>query len=156
MFRLLGLLIASAVITMAAPGGLTITTTSLPAGIQGESYNQTLTATGGTGSVTWSIVSPGVLPPVLSLNSATGAIIGTPTTLGSANFTVMATASNTATQPLTIQINRSGQISYVVVDQTTNSLIRVAADGSGFECNTHALSHSRMEQQGEPVRTFYL
>lgn len=57
---------------------LAITTTSLLNPLVGESYNQTLQFTGGTGNVTWSVLS-GTLPAGLSLNSATGAITGTPT-----------------------------------------------------------------------------
>ena len=63
-----------------------ITTTTLPDGTVGTSYNQTLTATGTT-PITWSVVS-GNLPNGLNLNSTTGAITGTPTTSGTSYFTV--------------------------------------------------------------------
>ena len=68
----------------------TITTTTLPNGTASARYNQTLTATGGTGAVTWS-VSAGSLPPGLTLNRTTGAITGRPTTVGPFSFTVRAT-----------------------------------------------------------------
>jgi hypothetical protein len=66
----------------------TITTTSLPGGLTGTAYNQTLTATG-TSPITWSLAS-GSLPTGLTLSSS-GAISGTPTTAGTSNFTVKAT-----------------------------------------------------------------
>jgi hypothetical protein len=69
---------------------LAITTSSLPNGQQGNAYNATLAATGGTTPYTWSITS-GTLPAGLALNAATGAITGTPTATASATpftFTV--------------------------------------------------------------------
>ena len=64
-----------------------ITTESLPDGIVGTSYNQTLAATG-SDAITWSV--SGSLPAGLSLNGNTGAITGTPTVTGSSTFTVTA------------------------------------------------------------------
>jgi uncharacterized protein YjdB len=54
---------------------LTITTTSLPAGVVGTPYSQTLGATGGKTPYTWSITS-GTLPAGLTLNASTGQITG--------------------------------------------------------------------------------
>ena len=62
------------------PPALSITTTSLANGTVGVAYSQTLAATGGTGSYTWS-VSVGPLPPGLTL-SAAGVLSGTPTQAG--------------------------------------------------------------------------
>ncbi|QWV93144.1 putative Ig domain-containing protein [Geomonas oryzisoli] len=64
-----------------------IGTTSLAGGYAGASYSQSLSASGGTGSYAWSVVS-GSLPAGLSLNQATGQIAGTPSVAGSSNFTV--------------------------------------------------------------------
>jgi hypothetical protein len=83
---------------------LSITTTSLPNGDVGVAYSQTLAASGGSGTYTWS-VSAGSLPAGLSLNAATGIISGAPTTAGTSNFTArVAGGITTATQPLTINI----------------------------------------------------
>jgi hypothetical protein len=90
------------------PIPLKITTTTLPNGVVGTAYSATLQSTGGTGAITWS-VSVGTLPSALSLNAATGAITGTPTTAGTSNFTVTATDSGTppqvVNQALSITIN---------------------------------------------------
>ncbi|HVN17294.1 MAG TPA: FG-GAP-like repeat-containing protein [Dongiaceae bacterium] len=90
------------IVSAAAPS---ISTTSLPNGIVPIAYSQTLQASGGTAPLTWSIAS-GSLPPNLSLNSATGAISGSPTTAGSFQFTAQVSDANggTAPQALTIQI----------------------------------------------------
>ncbi len=86
-----------------APAPLSVSTTSLPGGTVGTSYSQGLSASGGTGSYTWS-VSSGSLPAGLSL--AGGTIGGTPTASGTASFTVQVTdsANTTATQPLSIAV----------------------------------------------------
>jgi hypothetical protein len=83
---------------------VTISTTSLPNGMVGTTYSQTLAASGGT-ITSWAI-SSGSLPGGLSLNTSTGVISGTPTTGGIFNFTVTATNScgNTGTQTLSIRI----------------------------------------------------
>jgi hypothetical protein len=61
--------------------------TTLPNAVVGKPYNTTVTATGGTGTYTWS-VSAGNLPPNLTLNSTTGQITGTATTAGPSTFTL--------------------------------------------------------------------
>ncbi|GAG47916.1 unnamed protein product, partial [marine sediment metagenome] len=47
---------------------LAVTTASLPSGVAGTAYSETLTATGGDGSYTWS-VTIGSLPTGLSLTA---------------------------------------------------------------------------------------
>jgi hypothetical protein len=91
---------------------LEITTTSLPTGVVGNDYNQTVSARGGEGAYSWSIDS-GTLPAGLSLNSSTGVISGLPTEADTDNFTVKVTDSatptaNTDTQSLSIQILSAG------------------------------------------------
>ena len=68
---------------------LTVNPATLPPALTGHAYSQTVTATGGTGPYTFSIVA-GALPPGLTLNPATGVISGTPTSSAAASFTVQA------------------------------------------------------------------
>ncbi|UWP79133.1 putative Ig domain-containing protein [Dactylosporangium fulvum] len=87
------------------PSPLGITTTTAPGAVRGAAYSTTLAATGGVTPYTWS-VHAGTLPAGLTLNPATGAISGTPTTAGTSNFTVEVAdaASGTDTQALTITV----------------------------------------------------
>jgi hypothetical protein len=75
-----------------------------------RAYSATLTATGGTGSTAWSVVS-GSLPPGLTMTSS-GRISGTPTAVGKFTFTVQALdtgwSGDAATATLTINIVRKG------------------------------------------------
>ncbi len=91
-------------ITIATP--LVIGTATLADGIIGAAYNQTLTATGGSGSFTWSL-SSGSLPAGLTL-SASGLISGTPITAGTSSFVLQVqdtgTPQQTKTEALTIRI----------------------------------------------------
>ncbi|MGH9720257.1 MAG: Ig domain-containing protein, partial [Bryobacteraceae bacterium] len=64
-----------------------ITPATLTAGLPGTAFSQTFTAVASSGAVTWSIAS-GSLPPGLTLNTSTGVISGTPTTLGEYRFTL--------------------------------------------------------------------
>lgn len=80
------------VVFSATPPVPSITTTSLPNGIQGVAYNATLAATGGTPPYTWSLASGSNLPAGLSL-STSGTISGAPTTAGPYSFTVKVTDS---------------------------------------------------------------
>ena len=85
-----------------------ITTATLPDWTVGQAYSQTISETGGTGTITFG-VSTGTLPTGLSLNTSTGAVTGTPsTTTGSPfSFTVTATDSVGASgsQAYTVTIN---------------------------------------------------
>jgi hypothetical protein len=88
-----------------------ITTTSLPNGVIGTAYSQTVAAlptTAGT-TLTWTVLtgSGGSLPSGLSINASTGVISGTPTATGTFTFTIKATdspASQSTTASLSITI----------------------------------------------------
>jgi len=97
---------ASAASAAATPNaGPSLTFSAPPAGEVSVAYSDQLTATGGTGALTWS-VSGGSLQPGLTLNSSTGLLSGTPTTAGSYAFTVKVTdtAGGSATQAATVTI----------------------------------------------------
>ncbi|MCB1225566.1 MAG: putative Ig domain-containing protein, partial [Verrucomicrobiales bacterium] len=82
---------------------LTLSPSSLPAGVVGAPYSQSLSASGGTAPYTWSVIS-GSLPSGLTLSSA-GVISGTPTAVGSASFTVRAVDANVCTETLSLTLS---------------------------------------------------
>ena len=69
------------------PGALQISTTSLPNGQVGASYDSSVVATGGTPPYHWSVAS-GSLPTGLNLNSASGVISGQPADAGNFSFAI--------------------------------------------------------------------
>jgi methionine-rich copper-binding protein CopC len=90
-----------------APPAPTVSTTSLPAGTQNAAYSASLAATGGSSPYSWSLINGTTLPASLQLNSSTGAITGSPSAIGTTNFTVQVidNNSNTATKALSIPVN---------------------------------------------------
>ncbi len=72
---------------------INVSPTSLPGGTVGTGYNQSVSQTGGVGTISWS-VSAGSLPNGIGLNSANGALTGSPTVGGIFNFTLRATDGN--------------------------------------------------------------
>ena len=94
---------AAQTITVYAP--LTITTTSLTTGIVNSVYNTTIAAKGGLAPYNWAI-SSGSLPAGLTIDPATGAILGTPTTAGKSVISVTVTdgIGLTATRQFTLQV----------------------------------------------------
>lgn len=90
---------------------LSLAPATLPAGINGVVYNQTLTVSSGTQPFTWSI-SSGALPTGLTLSSSTSAsnaIAGTPKASGTFTFTVTITDSSSPSKtgnfPYSLVIN---------------------------------------------------
>ncbi|MEI6209387.1 MAG: putative Ig domain-containing protein [Desulfuromonadales bacterium] len=83
----------------------TILTTSLSTGVLGQAYSQTVTMTGGTLPVSWSI--SGGLPPGLTFNTGSGIISGTPTNTGTFTPTISVTdaAGAVSSKLLSITIN---------------------------------------------------
>ncbi len=105
-------LASGALVMQAMAATLVVTTASLPDGAVTSTYTQTLAATGGAGTYSWSVVD-GALPAGLSLNSSSGAITGTPTVVGNAAFTARVTDAdgNTAQKAVAIKVNPALAIS---------------------------------------------
>ena len=93
-------------------GGPVIAELTLPAGAVNVPYSTTLHVSNGTGTgpFTWSIVS-GNLPAGLSLNSTSGTISGTPTTIGNVGFGVQVTDAKSLTMTRNLSINIRGAVS---------------------------------------------
>ena len=102
----------------AAPQAPSITTSSLPGGTVGQSYSQSLQATGGTTPYAWSLAS-GSLPAGLGLASG-GTISGTPSSAGTSSFTVRVTGGDglSSTRPVSIQVSPASEAPTI----TTGSL----------------------------------
>ena len=105
------------------PTALVITTTSLPGGTQGSSYNATVHGSGGVPPYSFTRTA-GALPPGLAL-ATNGNISGTPTSSGTFNFTV--TLSDSHSDPTT-----SRALSITVAAQTLHGYWLVAGDGGIF------------------------
>ena len=76
-------------ITIAAAPAITFTGAMPATGLYNQSYTGSAAATGGAGTLTYTL-SAGALPGGLSLNAASGAVMGTPTAVGTFNFTIQA------------------------------------------------------------------
>jgi hypothetical protein len=79
---------------------LVINPAALPPAVINVPYSASLTSTGGMGPFTWAMAS-GTLPPGLNISTA-GVISGTPTALGTTNFKVQVTDSQTPTAAVDI------------------------------------------------------
>jgi uncharacterized protein (TIGR03437 family) len=88
--------------------------TALPYGNIAFPYSQKLTATGGTGTLSWSLAPFNYLPPGLSLSSS-GSISGTPTEIGQFQFNakVIDAGGNTGTWIFAISIFAAPATRYV-------------------------------------------
>jgi WD40 repeat protein len=131
---------ANSILTInAAP--LNITTTLLPTGTINVGYPlTTLAASGGTTPYQlWSITT-GALPAGLSLNASTGAITGTPTSVGTFSFTVQVSDSSnptamTATKAISITIAQASSNTGFLAPNANTAVITGAGDNNGFESN---------------------
>lgn len=123
---------ATLTLTVSAPAlALSPASGALSAATVGNTWSQTLTASGGTAPYTWSSTA---LPPGLSLNASAGTLSGTPAAAGNYHFQVIATdalgASGSASYTLTIT---------AAAPSASNSAATVAANSSN---NTLPLSLS--------------
>jgi len=104
------------------PGAVAISPASLPDGATGTAYNQTLTASGGSGGPYSFGITAGTLPAGLGL-AADGALSGTPTTAGSYSFTVRAF-------DITGLLGVSQDVSVTIVPTTVNLAVTLAGSGT--------------------------
>jgi hypothetical protein len=81
---------------------LTITTATLPNGVQGSAYSGQVAVTGGTTPYAWSATG---LPSGLSISSTTGIISGTPASTGPSTVTVTVTDVSSPIQTASVQFS---------------------------------------------------
>jgi hypothetical protein len=105
-------------LTVGVPLPLSVATTQLPEGLTATPYSSTLHANGGVGPFSW-VITSGILPSGLSLDSASGIISGLPTAVSSANFSVLVTDSEPSPQTQTA----SAPLSLVIGSSTNDSLL---------------------------------
>jgi len=148
--------IAGSLTTVPPSGTLQISTTSLPNATTGTPYSTTLAASGGSGTgYTWTL-SSGSLPAGFTLSSA-GILSSTGSPAAPSNsygFTVqvMDSASNTATQPLTLNVAPPSPIvtSLAPSSAFTGQALTLTVNGSGF------VSGATVEWNGSPLVTSYV
>jgi Putative Ig domain len=129
---LLGLTPA-AVASTAAAKPLAVTTSALPAANGGAPYSAKLAATGGKSPYTWSITA-GALPTGLKLHP-NGLINGTPTAVGTADFTV--TVTDSETPAATASANESITVNVVPLAVTT-AVLPTAPGGASYSATLTA------------------
>lgn len=133
-----------------------VTTSSLPNGMVGTAYSQTLGEQNGLAPLTWAVTS-GSLPAGLSLDASTGAITGTPTAPGISSFTVQATDAEsvpvTASASLTITVAASAPA--VSVNSSTLNVSNPGGTAettlavSGFAANDFSFSCSGLPAKAQ-------
>jgi hypothetical protein len=96
---------ATRALSISVTPALGVVTASLPEGVPGTAYSQSLVATGGAPPYFWTLVS-GSLPAGLSLDARNGTIGGTPAAAGNSGFTAQVSdaAGTTATRAFMIRI----------------------------------------------------
>jgi hypothetical protein len=109
---------------------LVITPATAPLAAVGSAFNLALAATGGVQPYVWS-VSAGALPAGLSLNPATGAISGTPSSAGSFSATIQVSDAGAPAQTATLSLGITSApqltISTVTLPDPTNGIAYSAA-----------------------------
>ena len=116
-------------LTITVVGSLKITTQSLADALSGQSYAQTLTATGGTAPYTWSVARGSSLPTGLTLDPVTGFISGTAQATAapaSVTITVVDTGPPVQTASRTFTLRVSSPLTF------TMPRIPVAVAGQSF------------------------
>ena len=106
---------------------LSITTTSLSSATVRTAYSATLATSGGTAPHQWSITA-GALPAGLTLNVSSGAISGSPTSVGTANFTIQVRDSKqqVASAKLDITVAPATAVLSITTTSLSNATVRTA------------------------------
>jgi hypothetical protein len=124
-------------ISIASPGCpvITLNPSTLPPGVVGTPYAQSVAATGGTAPYTFAIAS-GALPTGLFLNSATGLINGVPLQPGLFSFTIRATDSSgcIGARPYTVTILAGVSPNAPTLDSLALAILAMVLAALGVFC----------------------
>lgn len=147
---------AAAVYSVAVYPLPVIATSGLPGATRGQPYSEGLLGTGGKPTVTWT-VTPGALPPGLSLSTATGwagTISGTPTAAGFYAFAATLTDANgrADTQDLSILVSAppSDGGTDAGSDGGSGGGSDGGSDGGSFDGRFFRLANWNVEWFGDP------
>ncbi len=117
---------------------VTISTSTLPAAIQGAPYSQAISSASGASPYSYTIAS-GALPAGLTLSTA-GVISGTSTTTGTATFTVQSADANGCPGTRTLSITTNPPVTdfgdypgFAAASQTASTEIRIGAAATDVE-----------------------
>lgn len=150
----------AATLSITIKAGITIDSITLPTGYAGSSYpptggSSTMSATGGTGTYTWSLAaaSGSSVPSGLSINSSSGLISGTLATGSAGTYSVVVTAtdtaSNTASVTLPITIGAGVSVTdltlanaYPATAYTSSAFTASGGSGTGYAWSLAAASGS--------------
>jgi hypothetical protein len=151
---------AATVSILVAPTTIAIATTSVPSANAATAFAATLTAVGGTGTITWSLDS-GALPGGIALSS-NGTLNGSSSALGSFTFCVRATdagwTGNTATQTLTMSVNANEVVLHAadaaVVSGTWSRVADTTAAGGARLWNADKSAAKLANALATPVNYF--
>jgi len=119
---------------------------NLPAGTVNESYNAVLAVGGGSSPYHFS-VKTGALPPGISLNPATGAFSGKPTTAGNFSFEVIVTDSprlDEGSQTFVVVVGGGGVGGIVKVSVSLASVALLSNQKQQFTATVSGTSNTRV------------
>ena len=114
-------------------GTITLSPATLPNGVMGVPYSQTIIASGGTAPYTFAVTT-GTLPDGLVLNPGTGSITGIPTALGTFPFTITATDSLSCqgAQTYSVTISATAGTGVPTLDFAGMALLTLLIAGAGL------------------------
>ncbi|HET9793192.1 MAG TPA: putative Ig domain-containing protein [Thermoanaerobaculia bacterium] len=135
--------------TVPSCGTITLSPSSVPAGVQGSAYETPLGASGGASPYTFTLAS-GSLPPGIQLDDS-GELHGTPTATGAFSFTVTATDAShcTGTQAYSISVSPDSPAGESIVIPAVGSL--AGALGSHFKTQVQLTNPGTSTIAGEIV-----
>lgn len=142
---------ATADIALSAGGAppLSVKTASLPSGVADSSYAHTLLAEGGSPPYSWSI-EHGSLPAGLHLNARSGAIVGTPTAVGTSSFTVKVTDAGAPPQSAAAGLSISVSAAAAQAAEYGQCVAQKKGEYTEGDCLTKPIKHRKGSYEWKP------